>query len=50
MTKKIYQTPTVTETIFHLEGSVLTVSTVVGGSTGADVTFGTESDFDSFFN
>ena len=49
MTKKIYSTPAVTETVFHLEGSVLTVSVEFDGSQGADVKFDTESDFDSFF-
>lgn len=50
MTKKIYSTPEVTEIVFHLEGSVLTVSTLFDGATGEDVTFDNESDFDSFFN
>lgn len=51
MTKKIYSTPEVTEIVFHLESSVLTVSTLFdGGATGEDVIFDNESDFDSFFN
>ena len=34
----------------HLEGAVLSASIFTGGSSGANATIDTESDFDSFFN
>lgn len=50
-TKQPYTTPKVEITHLQIEGAVLSGSgTGAGIGTGANVTFETESDFDSFFN
>ena len=42
MTKKIYQEPEMKVVALHLEGSVLSGSTVLEGLTGEDITYGDE--------
>lgn len=42
MTKKIYQEPEMKVVALHLEGSVLSASTILNEMSGEDITYGDE--------